>query len=298
MDPFVILSDVRIVVRLVPVLLVIGLFIWMLLTAIWGSPRAFCAQLRLEILELFGLAPPSQPAPPPPQPPEEVVGVDAEAQTQAPRWPISLLFADDGGLAGVLAIPLLQAEGRRRAASDNITSGHREQAQAPGPIDDRLLQSLSRSEACLDVFRCPITSEVMADPVIAADGHTYERTAIERWLSQHLSSPMTNAPLPSRALLPNFTLRSQIVTAAQGAAALEAAARDRANRRAVEAADARAAAMAAGTTRPREDFAAPRAGGWGQADDADEDSGFVDVLTLPADDPSRRVVTMMPLGLG
>ena len=30
-------------------------------------------------------------------------------------------------------------------------------------------------------FLCPITQEVMDDPVITSDGHTYERVAIEQW---------------------------------------------------------------------------------------------------------------------
>ena len=29
---------------------------------------------------------------------------------------------------------------------------------------------------------CPITLELMRDPVMAADGHTYEREALLRWL--------------------------------------------------------------------------------------------------------------------
>uniref|UniRef100_A0A1I8FTJ6 U-box domain-containing protein n=1 Tax=Macrostomum lignano TaxID=282301 RepID=A0A1I8FTJ6_9PLAT len=32
-------------------------------------------------------------------------------------------------------------------------------------------------------FVCPVTREVMLDPVIAADGHTYERSAIETWFA-------------------------------------------------------------------------------------------------------------------
>ena len=31
-------------------------------------------------------------------------------------------------------------------------------------------------------LRCPISLEVMRDPVIAADGHSYERASIEQWL--------------------------------------------------------------------------------------------------------------------
>jgi hypothetical protein len=46
--------------------------------------------------------------------------------------------------------------------------------------------------------------------VICSDGHTYERSAIERWLSSHRNSPKTNAPMPSRNVLPNHNLRAII----------------------------------------------------------------------------------------
>ena len=38
----------------------------------------------------------------------------------------------------------------------------------------------------------------MRDPVVASDGFTYERTAIEKWLAIRDSSPMSNAPLPMK----------------------------------------------------------------------------------------------------
>ena len=42
-------------------------------------------------------------------------------------------------------------------------------------------------------FCCPITMEIMKDPVIAADGHTYDRNAIQRSIdSGNMNSPMTN----------------------------------------------------------------------------------------------------------
>jgi hypothetical protein len=41
------------------------------------------------------------------------------------------------------------------------------------------------------------------DPVVAADGCTYERSAIEQWLETHETSPMTNAPLEHKLLFPN-----------------------------------------------------------------------------------------------
>lgn len=57
---------------------------------------------------------------------------------------------------------------------------------------------------------CPITHQMMHEPVLASDGVTYERAAIERWLAQNVTSPMTNTPLTSTDLIPNRALRSII----------------------------------------------------------------------------------------
>lgn len=67
------------------------------------------------------------------------------------------------------------------------------------------------SGADRDEFVDPITHEVMLDPVVAADGNTYERDAITRWLNMSNRSPMTNLPLSHRELVPNRALRRQIV---------------------------------------------------------------------------------------
>ena len=55
---------------------------------------------------------------------------------------------------------------------------------------------------------CPITQELLEDPVIAADGLHVEGEAIERWLGMGTNrrSPTTNAPLAHRALVPNRSL--------------------------------------------------------------------------------------------
>ncbi|XP_051148635.1 U-box domain-containing protein 33 [Andrographis paniculata] len=60
-------------------------------------------------------------------------------------------------------------------------------------------------------FVCPIFQEIMQDPVVAADGFTYELEALKGWLeSGHDTSPMTNLKLPHCDLLPNHALRSAI----------------------------------------------------------------------------------------
>lgn len=54
---------------------------------------------------------------------------------------------------------------------------------------------------------CPITMHRFVDPVLAADGHTYERAAIERWFAQRDSSPMTGERVPHKRLCANRTAR-------------------------------------------------------------------------------------------
>ena len=50
----------------------------------------------------------------------------------------------------------------------------------------------------------------MEDPVIALDGHTYERHAIENWFRHKRASPVTNLRLSQTQLIPNYTVRSAI----------------------------------------------------------------------------------------
>ncbi|ETO13424.1 WD repeat, SAM and U-box domain-containing protein [Reticulomyxa filosa] len=59
-------------------------------------------------------------------------------------------------------------------------------------------------------FLCPITRDIMKEPVICSDGFCYERTAIESWLIKNNTSPMTNQPLVTVQLFPNHGLRSMI----------------------------------------------------------------------------------------
>ena len=47
-------------------------------------------------------------------------------------------------------------------------------------------------------FICPITMEIMKEPVVVSDGHSYERQAIMNWVDQsagEVRSPLTNLPL-------------------------------------------------------------------------------------------------------
>ena len=57
---------------------------------------------------------------------------------------------------------------------------------------------------------CPITFLPMVDPVVASDGHSYERDAIETVLQRGNGlSPLTREPL-KRSLIANRTLLKRI----------------------------------------------------------------------------------------
>jgi hypothetical protein len=69
---------------------------------------------------------------------------------------------------------------------------------------------------------CSITCELMRDPVIAADGNTYERAAIEQWLSTGAgTSPTTNEPLDNLTLIPNHMARRLIAALREDGGALD-----------------------------------------------------------------------------
>lgn len=58
---------------------------------------------------------------------------------------------------------------------------------------------------------CPILKTLMKDPCCTCEGHTYERVAIEEWLSTHDTSPLTGLRLPSKVITPNYALRSMVL---------------------------------------------------------------------------------------
>lgn len=61
-----------------------------------------------------------------------------------------------------------------------------------------------------DHFVCPISLEIMVDPVICSDGITYERREIRQWLQNHNTSPKTNEELINKLLIPNYALKAGI----------------------------------------------------------------------------------------
>ena len=86
--------------------------------------------------------------------------------------------------------------------------------QAAGPSE------ASEAAEVPDDYVCPITSEIMTDPVSTLDGFTYERAAITEWLRTKDTSPKTGATLESKTLIPNHLVRSMILAFNEAGAAL------------------------------------------------------------------------------
>merc|ERR1719421_2251666 len=65
--------------------------------------------------------------------------------------------------------------------------------------------NLTEDDVVPQEFKCPITQEKMKDPVMASDGHSYERAALETHLMRSRTSPLdrstiTGPPVPNHNL--------------------------------------------------------------------------------------------------
>jgi hypothetical protein len=95
-------------------------------------------------------------------------------------------------------------EQRARACSEA------EAALEPPPALRLDLDCLPPDADVPGVFLCPISLGLMHDPVVAADGHSYERSYITRWLASKTVSPKNNTPLASAEVFSNYNLRTAI----------------------------------------------------------------------------------------
>ena len=96
-----------------------------------------------------------------------------------------------------------KAKAAKRAKAEAEAVKRAEAAQSAG--------SSQNSVNPPDGFVCSISQDIMEDPVVAADGFTYERKQIEAWLEGHNTSPQTGAALEHKELVPNYNLRALIL---------------------------------------------------------------------------------------
>ncbi|PON43089.1 Beta-catenin [Trema orientale] len=76
-----------------------------------------------------------------------------------------------------------------------------------GSLSMKLQDTLS----CPQEFRCPLSKELMRDPVIVASGQTYDRPFIQKWLKAgNRTCPLTQQVLSHTILTPNHLIREMI----------------------------------------------------------------------------------------
>jgi ligand-binding SRPBCC domain-containing protein len=59
-------------------------------------------------------------------------------------------------------------------------------------------------------FICPLTLEVMKEPVMTRLGHNFELSALLQWLERHDECPLTRNPLTLKDIIVNRALQERI----------------------------------------------------------------------------------------
>jgi hypothetical protein len=65
----------------------------------------------------------------------------------------------------------------------------------------------------METYFCPLSLNLMLDPVITRYGHCFQRKAILDWLSQNNVCPITGKPLHTTDIFPCFALKEKIESA-------------------------------------------------------------------------------------
>ena len=131
---------------------------------------------------------------------------ELQGATEAAPLPAKTTIASTAGGAGGAA----SSDGSGGGGGEIQQSGDGSEPSHTAAVTSSSLKKKRKRPSLPSEFLCPITQDVMVDPVSTEDGHTYERSAIARWLSKKKTSPLTGAALKTTALVPNIVLRKLI----------------------------------------------------------------------------------------
>ena len=80
----------------------------------------------------------------------------------------------------------------------------------PAAVSTMEVETIKEGDLEIESFLCPITQELMKDPVRTPYGHAFERENIELWITKHANCPITRQPLRKEDLMPDYTVKSAI----------------------------------------------------------------------------------------
>ncbi|KAH8046299.1 lysine N-methyltransferase [Aureococcus anophagefferens] len=144
--------------------------------------------------------------------------LDALDAVAGPRTTVVLAFErrDEAVLAAFELAPRHTRASSSRPGSANariVTRGSRpgpEYARIVTPAPSKMPPRKSKkaktesksslAQIALENLLCPITHRLPVRPALAADGHVYERSAIEQWLQTKSTSPLTNAEMATTTM--------------------------------------------------------------------------------------------------
>lgn len=78
------------------------------------------------------------------------------------------------------------------------------------PIENDPNRQVTADWSEYESFLCPISQEIMNDPVITPKGISFERKSIINWLKKNKTCPITKTPLLECDLISNYALKNAI----------------------------------------------------------------------------------------
>ncbi|KAE8039039.1 hypothetical protein FH972_011487 [Carpinus fangiana] len=137
--------------------------------------------------------------------------VDLTQESLALHEMVTASGGDPGESIEKMSMLLKKIKDFVQTENPNMDAPAREKSLPPSCSGQASTDKNHKAPLIPDDFRCPISLELMKDPVIVSTGQTYERTCIEKWLDAgHRTCPKTQQTLSSTALTPNYVLRSLI----------------------------------------------------------------------------------------
>jgi len=122
-----------------------------------------------------------------------------------------MLFGALAGLAG-LAIGYFMAKGEEEEKNKNKATPPIPVGQSGQGSEVRTIkqENMIDCDDCEDII-CPITQLVMRDPYVSKKcGHSFEREAIQSWVSKRHTCPKCCVSLNDEDLIKNYTLKALI----------------------------------------------------------------------------------------